>query len=239
MSGVEVVPAPSSGLVEFSYAALDPSAEAVVRDAAEIIHGVQKAYTSEVARQLLRAKNALPHGAFELWVRDVLDIKLRTARYHLENARWLDDKPATLADLPPTVVHALADRRTPSEIVSGVVADALAGAALDAGSIRAKLAVAGAERRELKAAQKRSPKLTAAEMRVRRTRQAERYAAERVQVAAKAEAEQEQAERELRLLPLAQMVAGLGADTVAALLALLPLYQDRETFTALLREVAP
>jgi len=35
------------------------------------------------------------------------------------------------------------------------------------------------------------------------------------------------------------MVAGLGPDTVAALLALLPLYQERETLTALLREVAP
>lgn len=237
MSGVEVVPGPFSSLVEFSYAVLDPSAEAVVRDAAEIIHGVQKAYTSEVARQLLRAKNALPHGAFEPWVRDVLDIKLRTARYHLENARWLDDKPATLADLPPTVVHALADRRAPSEIVSGVVADAHAGAALDAGSIRAKLAAAKLEQWELKVAQKRSPKLTAAEMRVRRKRQAERDAAERAQAAAKGEAEQ--AERELRLLPLAQMVAGLGPDTVAALLALLPLYQERETFTALLREGAP
>jgi len=237
VSGVEVVPAPSPGLVEFSCAVLDANAEAVVRDAAEIIHSVQKAFTLEVGRQLLRAKDVLPHGAFERWVRDVLDMKPRTARNYLVAARWLDGKPATVADLPPTILYALADPMAPTEIVSGVVADARAGAALDADSIRTKLAAAKLEQWELKVAQQRSLKLTAAELRVRRKRQAERDAAERARAAAKAEAEQ--AERELRLLPLAQMVAGLGPDTVAALLALLPLYQERETLTALLREVAP
>lgn len=51
--------------------------------------------------------------------------------------------------------------------------------------------------------------------------------------------ERGQVERERRLRPLAQAVAGLGANNVAAVLALLPHHQERHAFEALLREVAP
>ncbi len=51
-----------------------------------------------------------------------------------------------------------------------------------------------------------------------------------------AEAEEERAKRKQRLRPLAQAVAGLGADRVAALLIMLPQHQERVALMALLRE---
>lgn len=54
-----------------------------------------------------------------------------------------------------------------------------------------------------------------------------------------AEAEKERAKREQRLRPLAQAVAGLGGDRVAALLTVLSRHQERDALMALLREVAP
>ena len=234
MSGQDapVVPLEPYG---FSYASLDAGAAAVAREAAEVIQGVQRAFTLEVGRQLLRVKDALPHGAFEQWVRGVLDMKPRTARNCMKAARWLDGKPATVADLPPTLLYALADPAAPAEIVSSVVADAHAGTALDVSSIRAKLAAADMEQQELKAAQKRSPKLTVAELRARHKRQADRCAAERARDVAAAEAEK--AEREQRVRPLVQKVTSLlEAVDVAALLSVLSHYQDREAFAVLLRE---
>ncbi len=55
-----------------------------------------------------------------------------------------------------------------------------------------------------------------------------------------AEAENERAKRERRLRPLAQaVVAGLSADTMAALLKVLPQHEDRIALITLLREVSP
>ena len=51
-----------------------------------------------------------------------------------------------------------------------------------------------------------------------------------------AEAEKERAKREQRLRPLAAAIAGLGADTMAALLKVLPQHEDRITLITLLRE---
>ena len=51
-----------------------------------------------------------------------------------------------------------------------------------------------------------------------------------------AEAEKERAKREQRLRPLATAIAGLGADTMAALLKVLPQHEDRIALMTLLRE---
>lgn len=136
----------------FSYTDLASEAADIARDAADIIHGVRKAFTLEVGQQLLRAKDVLPHGAFGRWVRDVLDIKLRTARNYLSAAQWLDGKPATVADLPPTLLYALSAPTAAREVVQSVLATAEAGELLDAKDINIRLDAAKQEARELKAA---------------------------------------------------------------------------------------
>ena len=117
MSGVEVVPAPSSGLVEFSYGDLTDEAAGIARSAATGVKSAQEHALREVGRHLLRAREALPHGAFTPWLQAELGITDRTARNYMQAAAFLDGKPETIAVLPPTVLYALSARTAPSEIV--------------------------------------------------------------------------------------------------------------------------
>lgn len=236
MSG-QSAPAALSDPGAFSYAVLDPDAEAVARDAADIIHGVQKAFTLEVGRQLLRAKDILPHGAFERWVRDMLDMKPRTARNHMNAARWLHGKPATVADLPPTILYALSAPTAAAEVVQSVVTAAAAGEPLNAKAIDMLLLTAKQEASDLKVAQRRNPNVTQADLKARKERQRSRDAAED-----KRHADEEakaKRDREDRVQPLAIAIATLGQDQVAELLDVLFRWNDVQALADALREVAP
>ena len=157
------LPASAAPASVFDYSDLDADAARVARDAAAVIQAVQREAIQEVGKHLLRARAALPHGAFEAWVRDVVGITPRTARNYMAAAEWLDGKPETVAGLPPTVLYALAAPTAPAEVVRDVVAAAKAGAPLDPAGIRSKLDAAAEEQRELRRAQRRAPTLTAAD----------------------------------------------------------------------------
>ncbi len=213
MIAAEVAPVSSPVLTGgFSYAILDAAAAAIAREAAEVIRGVHTAYILEVGQHLLRAKEVLPHGSFEAWVRDAVGMQPRTARNIMTTAQWLDGKPAAVADLPSGVLYALASPTTPAGIMQDVVADASAGAPLDADGIKARLDAAADERRELKAAQRRSPKLTGK------------------QLAAKA-----RQQREDRVRPLALAITTLGEGRVAELVDVLLRWGEAQALADVLR----
>ncbi len=232
MSG-QSAPAALSDPGAFSYAVLDPDAEAIARDAAEIIHGVQKAFTLEVGRQLLRAKDILPHGAFERWVQDVLDMKPRTARNHMNAARWLHGKPATVADLPPTVLYALSAPSAPAEVVQLVVDAAAAGEPLNAGAIEMQIHTAKHADAELKAAQRRTPGITREKLAANKVKGDQKWKAQQErETEERARAERETEER---MRPLAAAILACPGDVATMLEAVLSHHwTDREVLRALL-----
>ncbi len=240
MSGVEVVPAPSSGLVEFSYGDLTHEAATVARDAAAGFRSAQECALREVGRHLMRAKEALPHGAFTPWLQAELGITDRTARYYMQAAAFVEGKPETIAVLPPTVLYALSAPTAPSEIVQAVVDAAAVGEALDARTISARLSDARQADLELKAAQRRTPGITRGKLAANKVKRDQKWKAQQEQeTEARARAERETEER---MRPLAAAILACPGNVAAALSHALFDYGQREALRALLdaglREVA-
>lgn len=236
MSGVEVVSAPSSGLVEFSYEDLTHEAASVVRDAAAGIRSAHKGFLREVGCHLLRAKGVMEHGTFMRWAQAELGMTDRTARNYMQATRFLEGKPETIAVLPPTTLYALSAPTTAAEVVQSVVTAAEAGEPLNAKAIDMLLYTAKQEASDLKIAQRRDPKVTPAHLKIRKERQRRRSAADderRVDEEAKAKRE-----REDRVRPLAAVIATLGQDRVAELVDVLVRYQDVQALADALRGVA-
>lgn len=178
--------APTS-MARFSYADLPPEAERMVRSAAAAIKALTARFIPQIGQHLLAAKAALPHGAFTPWAETEVGISGRSARNYMAAAQWLDGKPETVADLPPTIIYALSGPTAPSEVVDEVVAVAVSGAPIDVAAVRARLDAVKVEQIELKIAQSRSgKKLTKADLRKCRQREIERYARERTEAEAEA-----------------------------------------------------
>jgi len=236
-STVEGAIAPDAGpyTFGFSYDDVEPDAATIARAAAEAVRVIQKRTVSEVGHHLMRVKAALPHGQFGKWAEQELGIKPRAATNYMLAADWLKGKPETLADLPPTIIYALASPTAPHDIVHDVLARVETGSPLIPSVIRDKLAVAADERAELKLAQKRSPKITAAEFHAKKLRDREKYTAAHVK--REREGQQQELERQTELLPLAREVFGLGRDVASAVLEVMSgaNYEARNTFTGLLR----
>ncbi len=229
--------APDAGpyIFGFSYDDVEPDAAAIARAAVEAVRVIQKRTLSEIGHHLMRVKAALPHGQFGKWAEQELSIKPRAATNYMLAADWLRGKPETLADLPPTIIYALASPTAPQDIVHDVLARVETGSPLIPSVIRHKLAIAAGERAELKLAQKHSPKITAAEFHAKKLRSQERYAA--ADVKREQERQQQELERQTELLPLAREVFGLGRDAASAVLMVMfqGNYEARDTFTGLLR----
>ncbi len=234
---VEGAIAPNGGpyTFGFSYDDIEPEAAAIALAAAEAVRVIQKRTVSEVGHHLLRVKDALSHGQFGKWAEQELGIKPRAATNYMLAARWLEGKPETLADLPPTIIYALASPMAPQDIVQDVLVGVKTGSPLIPSVIRDKLAVAAGEREELKLAQKLSPKITVAEFHAKKLRHQEKHAAAHVKRAR--EQQQQELERQTELLPLARDVFGLGREVASAVLVVMAdgNYEARNTFTGLLR----
>ncbi len=224
----------------FSYAQLEPEAERVARASATAIKSVTAHAIPEIGRHLLEAKAALPHGAFTAWTEVELGIGARSARNYMSAAQWLEGKPATVSVLPPTIIYALAGPAASAEVVSDVVDLAKAGP-IDVAAVRAKLDAARVDQMDLRHAQRRSPKLTMAEMRARREK--DRKEARRQQVQHLQREQDEQKALRVSLQPLADRLAGLGPEIVDALFAATDGYLSRsvvrELTYELLRNVHP
>ncbi len=221
----------------FAYDGLEPGDIAIVVAAAEAVRNTLSRTIPEIGRHLLRAKAVLPHGRFEAWAEDELGFSSRTARNYMAASVWLEGKPETLSALPPTVLYALAAPAAPQVVLDDVMARVEAGNPLSASAIRTKLAVAEAERDELKRAQKRNPKITAAELRAKKQSQHQEAVVERAMQFGKQQ--REETEREAHFLPLVLQVRSIGDAFASAVLDLMSSgnYADRVAFSSVLRRV--
>ena len=114
----------------FAYSALPAAvAEDLRRGAASIRTRITKTTADiiETGRELADAKERLDHGQFAAWVQSEVGIAVRTAQAYMAAARLADAKGATVALLPPTTVHRLAQKSAPVNVVETVVSQAEAG----------------------------------------------------------------------------------------------------------------
>jgi hypothetical protein len=227
----EVVPPDSSA--KFSYADLNPKAAEVAQSAAEAVHAIQRDSIFEVGRQLLRAKEVLPHGVFTTWAISEVGISIRAARNYMQAAGFIEGKPATVADLPPVILYALSAPSAPIEVVQAVVADAATGEPLNSKDIGAKLRASKAAERELELAQKRRPNLTREQLKLNKERQ--RRCAEADDARHQAKHTRDAEERQVKVRPLARQIATQCRQHVSALLAVLSDWQDKEALLVELR----
>lgn len=152
----------------FDYGTVSVDAARILQDAANAVQQVLQQSIPQIGRHLLAAKAALPHGRFAAWADAELQMKARTAQNYMRAATWLDGKSETLAQLPPTIVYALAAPDAPGEVVQDVVTAAEAGTPLPASTIKSRLELAGVEEGELKALTQRHPKKSAAQIKALR-----------------------------------------------------------------------
>jgi hypothetical protein len=143
----------------FDYSLIDQDARDDVRDAAVRIK-VRMARTAadivEIGKDLLAVKGALGHGHFLSWIDAEFGMAERTARNFMSVAGRFGGKSATVADLAPTALYALAAPSTPDAVVEHVIERAEAGENPDAAEIKALKAAWLEERRELKAKAERA-----------------------------------------------------------------------------------
>ncbi len=230
--------APSTGsrIVKFAYDGLEPADIATAVAAAEAIRKTLSEAIPKIGSHLLRAKAVLPHGKFEAWAEDELGFSSRTARNYMQAAQWLEDKSEILSDLPSTIIYALASPTAPQDVVHDVLVAVETGSPLPLPVIRHKLARARDEGAELKLAQKRNPKITAADLAAKNLRHREKHQAAHAK--GELERQQQELERQTELLPLAREVFGLGRDVANAMLTVMSGdYESRNTFTGLLRHL--
>ena len=158
----------------FDYCAIAPEHAADLRQrAARIREQVRVTTVSaiEIGNELLIAKQHLPHGQFEDWVRAECGCGVRTARNYMAAAAFAEGKSATVADLPPSVVYKLAAKSTPPELAVQVIERAAAGKVVDPAAVKAVLQFAAHERRQCEAAHERNTRRSAAARRQREARE--------------------------------------------------------------------
>ncbi len=214
--------------ISFDYSTVPDDTAKVLRHAAQEVQRVLHRSVPEIGQHLLDAKNALPHGQFVAWVEAELHMKARAAQNYMSAAAWLEGKNATLAQLPPTIVYALAAPNAPDELVEDVVRAAEAGAPLPVATIKTRLDRAAVEASELKALARLHPKKSAAQ--IKKLRQEQKAEGRRHQEAQ----QREDDERTARLTPLAATVAAAFLNSGVNAAPLLADWRDWRKFTDLL-----
>jgi hypothetical protein len=86
----------------------------------------------------------MPHGTFGLWIAAEFQWSERTAYNYMDAADFLEDKPATVAILPPAIIYALAAKTADPDVVREVIEQVDAGARPTTQEIRDRLAGAKA-----------------------------------------------------------------------------------------------
>jgi hypothetical protein len=113
----------------FDYSAVEPAAVPSLRASAKTIRARITKTTADIiatGRELALAKAHLDHGQFCTWVEAEIGISARTAQRYMA-ATELADKNDTVSLLPPTMVHRLAAKSAPEEVVDEVIARARSG----------------------------------------------------------------------------------------------------------------
>lgn len=105
----------------------------------------------EIGRDLSAQKGALGHGNYLAWIEAEFSMSERTARRFVEVAGMVVGKSATVADLTPAVLYALAAASTEEPVRDEVLRRAEAGEkvkASDVADLKRKLAVEKATAKE-------------------------------------------------------------------------------------------
>ena len=102
----------------------------------------------EIGRDLIAVKEALPHGDFMRWLEAEFGMAGRTARRFMQSAERF--KLATVANLTPSVLYALAEPSTPDEVIAEAVDRVDSGETLTAATIKQMKAEWAEERKLLK-----------------------------------------------------------------------------------------
>ena len=160
-----------TGYQPFTYATLEPAEADVARAAADAIRTAMSRSVREVGDHLIRAKEALPHGAFRKWCEDELDITPRSAQRYMEATRFLADKCDTLSLLPAMVLYELASPKTDLAIVAEIVTAAESSDPLAAAEVKRRLSNAKQDGLLLERMASRSPKATPEQLKERLRKQ--------------------------------------------------------------------
>ena len=143
----------------FGYSSILPSVALDLQQQSKLIKGLIVKTTAgiiEVGRNLLAAKEHLEHGLFVAWVEAEVGISGRTAQRYMAIARLAESKSDSVSLLPPTVVHRLAARSAPIEVVDYVIARAIDGEIVSDGNVAEMIRNARHQRREARKKERRS-----------------------------------------------------------------------------------
>ena len=139
--------------IGFDYSALETSDRDQVREAAVRIR-LRMARTAsdivEIGRDLILVKEYVGHGGFIRWIEAEFGMAERTARNFISVAERFGAKSATVADLSPTVLYALAAPSTPDAVVEEVMDRAAAGEPITRDDVKALKEQWAAEKQEFK-----------------------------------------------------------------------------------------
>lgn len=108
----------------FDYSALDPKIADEIRRATDSIKHRESSIGKEIIGigvDLIAVKTKLGHGQFGRWLAAEFDWEERTARRFMSVAEAFKDKSASVSDLLPTTLYALAAPSTPAAIREEIV----------------------------------------------------------------------------------------------------------------------
>jgi hypothetical protein len=151
---------PEGGAVTaFDYGLLAPELATGVRASADRIksrasHLAENALA--IGDELLRVKDALPHGKFGPWLASEFAWDKRTANRYMSLARSFKDRPDVVAALPTGLLHFLASPSAPAWLRDDIVAPVKSGERLDAAHLREMVLAAREQGRGRKAAKVRA-----------------------------------------------------------------------------------
>lgn len=134
----------------FDYDALPVADETIVRAAAERIKLRVRRVSEDIiaiGQDLIAVKERLEHGLFLPWVASEFEMSERTAQNFISVATRFG-KSATVADLSPKVLYALAAPSTPDDVVEKAAEKAAAGGKVTAADVARWKAVAEAAKVE-------------------------------------------------------------------------------------------
>jgi hypothetical protein len=115
----------------------------------------QKSDIIAMGHDLLKAKEAVGHGNFLPWISSEFGMTARTAQKYMAAAEWVGDENESGSLLPPTLIYALTDKRTPEAIQAEVKSDLIAGKPVDIPAIKGKIKEAHEQHRREAKVQKR------------------------------------------------------------------------------------
>ena len=142
----------------FSYETLPIEQATALQQSAERIRSLGRQQTEaivEIGRELISAKERLPHGEFTAWLDAEFGMSDRTALNYMHLANWGQDKPEIISVLPPTALYLLAAPSTPEPAKDEIVKRIRCGDIVRADDVKRVVCAAKEKITEAKRAERR------------------------------------------------------------------------------------